>query len=119
MLKGKYQFTFCESRLISFFFFCSYARLSRARELLGDLSGAQDALVQGLRHKELQDHTGLADGLINLQTGGKGFPNDKGEFDKLLQNIFEDDEVSAKRMKGISGAYKKRIDEHVKKLEIV
>lgn len=86
---------------------------------MNNIPGALDAFARGLKYKSLLDHFGLADNLISLQTAGCGFPNDKDKFEKLLRNIFEGDSVSAERMKGVSGAYKRQCQEHMQKLGIV
>ncbi|KAF8884887.1 hypothetical protein CPB84DRAFT_1788774 [Gymnopilus junonius] len=88
-----------------------YMRLSRAHEVLGDTDGAQDALVRGLRRKSLQDHWGLADHLISLQTEGKGLPKEKDTFKIWLAS----DRVS--RMSDLGGAWQKRCQQHARILE--
>ncbi|KAF8960311.1 hypothetical protein BDZ97DRAFT_1317235 [Flammula alnicola] len=93
-----------------------YVRLSRAYELSGNASAAQDALLRGLRLKEVENHTGLADHLISLQTSGKGLPASKDEFESWIKYVLEEDQESAERMRGLGGAWKKRCDEHLKKL---
>jgi len=95
----------------------AYIRLSRAHEALGEAFEAQNAIVQGLRHKELENHFGLADHLISLQTGGKGLQSlsDKTSFDTWVHRTLVEDEKSALMMKDIRGAWRRRCDDHGKK----
>ncbi|KIM46889.1 hypothetical protein M413DRAFT_440461 [Hebeloma cylindrosporum] len=67
-----------------------YIRLSRAHELLGNMSAAKDALARGLRQKGLKNNFGLADHLILLQTNKKGLPPEKGDFQRWFKNVIED-----------------------------
>ena len=76
------------------------------------MSAAKDALARGLRQKGLQNHFGLADHLILLQTDKKGLPPEKDEFRRWLKNTQMEDPESAERMRGLAGAWKMRCRMH-------
>jgi hypothetical protein len=92
----------------------SYIRTARAHQELGAISEAQEAIARGLRRPELQDDMGLANRLIELQTDGKGFPNNLEDFDRWMDGVLMGDKEpeSAKLMKGIQGSWKKRCAAH-------
>jgi hypothetical protein len=49
--------------------------------------------------------------LIDLQTNGKGLPEDDEEFKAFVKKIFEEDKESAERVKNINGLWRKCITE--------
>ena len=97
----------------------SYLRLSRAHEALGHKYEAQATIVRGLRHKELENHFGLADHLILMQTDGQGLQgfSDRFSFDAWERGILVEDEMSAVIMKDLGGAWKRRCDDRRKSLD--
>ena len=94
----------------------SYLRESRAYQELGQLGEAQEAIARVLRRTDLQDDMGLANRLIDLQTGGNPLPNTTDTFDRWLQDILVNNKESARRMDGIGGAWKKQCAHHRKTL---
>lgn len=86
-----------------------YARLAKAYQAQGDLAKALDALAEGLRLKDLQNEVGLVDMFVDMQTDGKGLPEDDEEFQKVAKRIMEEDKESAKRVKDIGGLWRERI----------
>ncbi|KAF5353197.1 hypothetical protein D9756_007781 [Leucocoprinus leucothites] len=94
-----------------------YLRVSTAHHRLGHLKKAQETLASGLRRRELQDDASLVDRLIYLQTEGKGLPDDEEELLAWQELMLVEDEESAKMMKGISGLWRKRVEEHLVKLQ--
>ena len=85
---------------------------------MGNISEAKDALVLGLRLKALENHFGLADHLIFLQTDKKGLPESKDEFELWLKNVLVDDQESAERMRDLGGAWKSRCRTHGKSVGV-
>ena len=85
---------------------------------MGNVSKAKDALVRGLRLKPLENHFGLADHLILLQTEKKGLPQNKDEFELWLKNVLVDDQESAERMRDLGGAWKTRCRMHGESLGV-
>ncbi|KAF8155611.1 hypothetical protein B0H34DRAFT_714033 [Crassisporium funariophilum] len=96
----------------------AYIRLSRAHEALGDAGQAQEAITRALRRPQLENHHGLVDHLISLQTEGKGIPQDRDSFQAWLQNLLVDDQVSRKRMQGIGGEWRMRCEKQKQQLHI-
>ncbi|KAG7094259.1 hypothetical protein E1B28_007863 [Marasmius oreades] len=94
-----------------------YFRQACAFQALGKLAEAQDAVVRGLKRSELERDTSLADVLIELQTDGKGLPEDLGSFNEWFSRITETDVESAKRLKGLKGAWLDKCDQHRRKME--
>lgn len=86
-----------------------YARLAKAYQAQGDLAQALDALAEGLRLKGLENEAGLVDMFVDMQTDGKGLPEDDEVFQKVAKTILEEDKESAKRVKDIGGLWRKRI----------
>ncbi|KAJ3509783.1 hypothetical protein NMY22_g16180 [Coprinellus aureogranulatus] len=70
------------------FYAKGYARLARAYQAQGDLAKALDALAEGLRLPELQNEAGLVDMFIDMQTDGKGLPEDETEFKAAVRKIW-------------------------------
>jgi len=85
---------------------------------LGNVSKAKDVLVQGLRLKSLENHFGLADYLISMQTEKKSLPQSKDEFQLWLKNVLVDDQESAERMRNLGGAWKTRCRIHGKSVGV-
>ncbi|CAA7264345.1 unnamed protein product [Cyclocybe aegerita] len=96
----------------------AYTRLSRAYEALGNPYEAQEALVRGLRLKDLNKHYGLADHLLFLQTNDKGLAGltSMDVFEAWLNSVLVDDEKTAALMKDLGGAWQQRCDEHRKSI---
>jgi hypothetical protein len=86
--------------------------LARAHQELGAISEAQEAVARGLRRSELQDDMGLANRLIELQTDGKGLPNNLEDFDQWMDGVLTSNKESAKLMEGIQGLWKKYCAAH-------
>jgi len=74
--------------------------------------------VRGLRQKSLEDHFGLADYLILLQTEKKGLPQSKDEYELWLKNTLVDNRESAERMRDLGGAWKIRCRIHGKNIGV-
>ncbi|KAJ3503926.1 hypothetical protein NLJ89_g8212 [Agrocybe chaxingu] len=96
----------------------AYTRLSRAHESLGNAYEAQEALVRGLRLKDLNKHYGLADHLLLLQTNDKGLASltSIDAFDAWLNSMLVDDKETAVLMKDLGGAWQQRCDEYRKSI---
>ncbi|KAJ2925094.1 hypothetical protein H1R20_g11991, partial [Candolleomyces eurysporus] len=88
-----------------------YARLAKAHHANGELSEAQEALAQALRLPELENEVGLVDMFIDLQTDGKGLPENDEEFEAFIKRLLEEDKESVERVKNINGLWRKRITE--------
>ncbi|KAJ3561522.1 hypothetical protein NP233_g10142 [Leucocoprinus birnbaumii] len=93
-----------------------YVRLARAHQANGDLDKAQEAICDALRHPDHQDNEALVDLLIDLQTGGKGVPTTEGGFKAWVVDTQGGNSAAAKRVSGIEGAYKRRMDAYFKSL---
>ena len=70
------------------------------------MSHAQGAVARGLlRRPELEDDMRLANRLIELQTDGKGLPNNLEDFDRWTDLVLMRNKESAKVMKEIQGSW--------------
>ena len=98
------------------FVYTRYVRLSTAHEVLGDHSQAEEAIAKALRLPELENHEGLVDQLIKLQTDGKGLPEKRKAFTKWSRKFFGQGE-SADRMRNVGGLWRKRCEAHKKLFE--
>ena len=63
--------------------------------------------MRGLRCPKLQDDEGLANHLIELQTDGKGLPNNLEDFDHWMDEVSMGNKETAKLMGGIQGSWKR------------
>ncbi|KAF8884885.1 hypothetical protein CPB84DRAFT_1850516 [Gymnopilus junonius] len=88
----------------------AYVRLSRAYEALGDYRQAEESIARALRLPQLENHGGLVDHLIMLQTDGKGLPKDRNAFADWSRKLLFENE-SAERMKSVGGLWRKRYQE--------
>ncbi|KAG6828672.1 hypothetical protein H0H92_007087 [Tricholoma furcatifolium] len=95
----------------------AYIRQATAYEQLNDLESAKDAIARGLHLPELENDKGLVDRLIELYTGGKGFPENEDVFKEWLQDVTVSDKNSFTRLDGVKGGWQHKISEHLKKWE--
>ena len=110
---GRFSGGFGQARLIH----SRYIRLSKAHESLGDHSQAEEAIAKALRLPRLENHEGLVDQLIKLQTDGKGLPNDRNAFVEWSRKIFDEAE-NADRMQDVGGLWRKRFEARKKQFEM-
>jgi hypothetical protein len=87
-----------------------YVRLARAYQVNGKLEDAQSAIADALCRPEFADNEGLVDLLIELQTNGRGVPTRETEFKSWVVDTQIGDVANVKRMNGVEGAYKRRIE---------
>lgn len=93
------------------FYAKAYVRLARAHEASGDLLKAKESIARGLRLTQLQDESVLVETLIELQTRGKGIPQDDKEFLKWAQTVLNDS-----ALQDVQGQWRKGIEERMKPL---
>ena len=94
----------------------SYVRISKAHEALGEYSQAEEAIAKALRTPQLENHDGLVDQLIKLQTGGKGLPNEHDVVVEWTKRVFDEGE-SAERMRDVGGLWRRRCEAHKKRFD--
>ncbi|KAH6900862.1 hypothetical protein BKA70DRAFT_1375165 [Coprinopsis sp. MPI-PUGE-AT-0042] len=73
-------------------------------EALGDLSQAKESIARGLRLPQLQSEPVLVETLIELQTGGKGVPEDDQEFLEWSRKVLNDP-----KMRDIKGKWREAL----------
>ncbi|KDR80078.1 hypothetical protein GALMADRAFT_242308 [Galerina marginata CBS 339.88] len=93
------------------FYAKGYIRLSRAYEALGIYSQAEESLARPLRLPQLENHAGLVDCLIALQTDGLGLPTDQDGFMEWSKRVFGNTD-SGRRMKNVRGLWRKRCEDY-------
>jgi len=93
----------------------SYVRQATASKILGQMDAAQDAISRALRRPDLENDSGLVDRLIELQTDGKGLPQDENAFKTWILDVMINDKKSAKRIYGIKGEWGRRCNEQLAK----
>lgn len=76
---------------------------------------AEEAIAKALRLPQLENHEGLVDHLIMLQTNGGGLPKDPEAFREWSRKVLVGD--GAERMKNVGGLWRKRCEEHEKEIE--
>ncbi|KAK1231137.1 hypothetical protein PQX77_005743 [Marasmius sp. AFHP31] len=94
-----------------------YFRQARALGTLGKIKETQEVIIRGLKRPELERDSSLAEVLIELQTGGKGLPDDLESFKQWFTGVTETDLESAKRLEGLGCAWVDRCKAHRQKLE--
>ncbi|KAK1226657.1 hypothetical protein PQX77_010369 [Marasmius sp. AFHP31] len=94
-----------------------YFRQARALGTLGKIKETQEVIIRGLKRPELERDSSLAEVLIELQTGGKGLPDDLESFKQWFTGVTETDLESAKRLEGLGCAWVDRCNDHKQKLE--
>ncbi|KAL1741699.1 hypothetical protein HDZ31DRAFT_44842 [Schizophyllum fasciatum] len=91
-----------------------YARQSTALARMGDEAKAMDILAQALAKPTLANEDGLAEMLIQLQTGDQGLSDDEGVFKQWLLDIMINDSTSSDRVRPLKeGAWRRRLDTHM------
>ncbi|KAF9446927.1 hypothetical protein P691DRAFT_803272 [Macrolepiota fuliginosa MF-IS2] len=90
-----------------------YIRVSTAHQRLRNIKKAKETLVRGLRRTDLQNEPGLVDKLIQLQTDGKGFPENEEELLAWQELVLVEDEESVKMMEGVHGLWRKRLSDQL------
>ncbi|KDR73474.1 hypothetical protein GALMADRAFT_612005 [Galerina marginata CBS 339.88] len=89
----------------------SYSKAqATASDMLGNTDGALDAIARALRRKDLENDVGLVDRLVELITGGKGFPKDEADFKNWMLDVLINDRKSSERLSGIKGEWSRRCD---------
>lgn len=87
-----------------------YVRQASALGMLGKKDEAIEALIRGLKRKELEDESGLVDRLIDLLTNGKGLSDEEGVFKQWMIDItINDKRPFARSLMDLEGEYKRRI----------
>ncbi|KAL0059382.1 hypothetical protein AAF712_013860 [Marasmius tenuissimus] len=94
-----------------------YFRQARALEAQGKIKEVQEAIIRGLKRPELERDSSLAEVLIELQTDGKGLPDDLESFKEWFTGVTETDLESAKKLEGPGCAWVDRCNDHRQKLE--
>lgn len=79
------------------------------------MNAALDAISRALHRSDLENDPGLVDRLIELQTEGKGMPQDEIAFKTWMLDIMINDKISSKRVNGIRGEWSRRCDEQLAK----
>lgn len=91
-------------------------RLAWAYQALGKRSEAEESIARALRYPEMENDEGLVDLLIFFETHGKGLSwidfKSPAEIKLELTHAAERGE----RMKSVEGLWRKRHEDHVKKL---
>jgi hypothetical protein len=100
--------------------FCScpsYTREVQALRVLKQNTAAMDTLCRALRRPSLSNESSLVDPLIDLQTLGKGLPSTEAGMKAWLAEVMKSDECLVKRMDGVEGEWKRRVEEQLRSVK--
>ncbi|RDB23978.1 hypothetical protein Hypma_008832 [Hypsizygus marmoreus] len=88
----------------------AYIRQATAQQIMGKSQMAKDVIARALRLPGLEDDGGLVDRLIELYTDGKGLSDNEEVFKNWTLDICINDARSSKRLRGIKGEWRRRLD---------
>jgi hypothetical protein len=77
---------------------------------LNGLDDAMEVLRGALRRPSLANDSSLVDLLIDLQTSGKGLPDDVTDMKEWLAYVFRTQAARGEEAKSIGGEWKRRVE---------
>jgi hypothetical protein len=81
---------------------------------LNGLDGAMEVLRRALRRPSLANDSSLVDLLIDLQTSGKGLPDNVTDMKKWLAYVFQTQAARGEEAKSIGGEWMSRVEAHLR-----